>query len=161
METTILHVTAVNVYNKSDKGADCEITFKEEIDGFRKARDAKGKVIADGAKEKGKVSSISFNVSALTKMMCDCNDDVEEFRGSLPRQFNQAQLNLILKGATMKVVRTFVEARTPIPDAFDADGVQLTYQYDHYETEVVGLDIAADRQKRIYQIIDNFLMGKD
>lgn len=145
MEKISVKVVRVTVYDDKEK-PDVKLTLDKAIKGFAFERDAKGAVNYDVCNECD-VTEISINRAKLTRQLCEVNDLIDTYRGCRVAALGQKQFNLILKNATLSIVRTRhaegePEKNTDGNPILDKDGNVKTYDRDCYTTDVVGVTLS-------------------
>ena len=121
---------------ENEEFANVSLTLTEPIKGFRLNHDT-------GAMEEADVDTISLSRSALTRQLCDCNDDIALFRATCERAFNQHQFGIILFRAKLTIER---ELKT---HGEEVNGKPL--ERDCYITTVTGIALS----ERAIRALDN------
>lgn len=124
--SNVITVKSVKVF-ENEKIANVSLTMAETIKGFRLNRDT-------NAIEEADVDTISFSRSALTRQLCDCNDDIALFRATRERAFGQHEFGIILFNAKLTIEREFKAAGEEV------NGKAL--ERDCYLTSIVGVTLS-------------------
>lgn len=85
---------------ENEEFANVSLTMTETIKGFRRNPDT-------NAIEEADVDTISIGRSALTRQLCDCNDNIAVFRATRDKAFGQREFGIILFGAKLTINREF------------------------------------------------------
>lgn len=145
MEKISVKVVSVKVYDDKDIPS-VTLSLNKAIKGFAFERDDKGQVKDDACKEVD-VTDISIQRSKLTRQLCEVNELIDLYRGCRVAALGQKQFNLILKNATLSIVRTRHAEGEEQKDndgnpVLDKDGNVKTYGRDCYTTDVVGVTLS-------------------
>lgn len=136
MEKIKVTVVSVRVYDQKEIPS-VELQFAESIKGYaQKVNDDKTITFTESD-----VNRVSINRSQLTRELCAANDLIDEYRGCRPNAFDQKTFSLILRGATLTLIREAHASGEVIPDAKDADGNEIVYKRDCYTTKVAGVQL--------------------
>ena len=108
----------------------------QTIKGFRLNHDT-------NTMEEADVDTISIGRSALTRQLCDCNDDIALFRATREKAFGQREFGIILFGAKLTINREFKAAGEEV------NGRAL--ERDCYLTSIVGVTLS----ERSIRALDN------
>ena len=93
----IVTIKNVKVF-ENEEFANVSLTIAQTIKGFRLNHDT-------NTMEKADVNTISISRSALTRQLCDCNDDIALFRATREKAFGQREFGIILFGAKLTINR--------------------------------------------------------
>ena len=121
METIVATVKNVMLFNK-EAGSKLRLTLDKKLKGF--------KLKDDGTFEQADVDFINISASAATAQLCSINDSIAEFRGAKQQAFNQAQWNVVLRGAQITFNYTLLKAgdkREGSEEALDHDTYDVTF----------------------------------
>ena len=119
-------IKGVKVF-ENEKIANVSLTMAETVKGFRLNSDTNTKEDAD-------VDTISMSRSALTRQLCDCNDDIALYRATREKAFGQHELGIILFGAKLTIERELKAAGEEV------NGKVL--ERDCYLTSIVGVALS-------------------
>lgn len=119
-------IKGVKVF-ENEEFANVSLTLTQPIKGFRLNHDT-------DAMEEGDVDVIGLSRSALTRQLCDCNDDIALYRATCDRAFNQRQFGIILFGAKLTIER---ERKT---HGEEVNGKPL--ERDCYITSITGVTLS-------------------
>ena len=122
----VVTIKNVKVF-ENEEFANVSLTMTETIKGFRRNRDT-------NAIEEADVDTISIGRSALTRQLCDCNDNIAVFRATRDKAFGQREFGIILFGAKLTINREFKGAGEEV------NGNVL--ERDSYITSVVGVTLS-------------------
>ena len=122
----VITIKSVKVF-ENEEFANVSLTFTSTIKGFRLNHDT-------NAMEEADVDTISLSRSALTRQLCDCNDDIALYRATCDRAFNQRQFGIILFGAKLTINRELKAAGEEV------NGKVL--ERDCYITSIVGVTLS-------------------
>ena len=122
----VITIKSVKVF-ENEEFANVSLTLDKPIKGFRLNRDT-------NAMEEADVDTISISRSALTRQLCDCNDDIALYRATCDRAFNQRQFGIILFGAKLTINRELKAAGEEV------NGKAL--ERDCYLTSIVGVTLS-------------------
>lgn len=147
MEKTKVTIDSVKVFNEREY-PNVQLTFKETVKGYIKAD--------DGSYKEGDVTAISINRSQLTKELCNCNDLIDEYRGCREKAFDQKAFGLILRGATLTIVRNKHTKGDAVKDTEgndvkNGDDNPILYNRDCYTTNVVGVTLTPRAEEKLEQ----------
>ena len=84
-------IKSVKVF-ENEEFANVSLTMTQTVKGFRLNRDTNTMEDAD-------VDTISISRSALTRQLCDCNDDIALYRATCDKAFNQRQFGIMAGGS--------------------------------------------------------------
>lgn len=118
-------IKGVKVF-ENEEFANVSLTLTQTIKGFRLNHDT-------NAMEEADVDTISVSRSALTRQLCDCNDDIALFRATRERAFGQREFGIILFGAKLAIERELKAAGEEV------NGKAL--ERDCYITSIVGVTL--------------------
>ena len=121
----VITIKSVKVF-ENEEFANVSLTLTSTIKGFRLNHDT-------NAMEDADVDTFSMSRSALTRQLCDCNDDIALFRATCERAFNQRQFGIILFGAKLTINRELKAAGEEV------NGKAL--ERDCYITSIVGVTL--------------------
>lgn len=124
--SNVITIKGVKVF-ENEEFANVLLIFTEPIKGFRLNHDT-------NAMEEADVDTISLSRSALTRQLCDCNDDIALYRTTCDRAFNQRQFSIILFGAKLTINRELKAAGEEV------NGKAL--EHDCYITSIVGVTLS-------------------
>lgn len=124
--SNVITIKSVKVF-ENEKIANVSLTMAETIKGFRLNRDT-------NAIEEADVDTISISRSALTRQLCDCNDDIALFRATREKAFGQHEFGIILFNAKLTIEREFKAAGEEV------NGKAL--ERDCYLTSIVGVTLS-------------------
>lgn len=119
---------------ENEKIANVSLTIAETVKGFRLNRDT-------NAMEEADVDTISFSRSALTRQLCDCNDDIALFRATRERAFGQHEFGIILFNAKLTINRELKAAGEEV------NGKAL--ERDCYLTSIVGVTLSDQAVRKL------------
>ena len=122
----VITIKSVKVF-ENEEFANVSLTLDKPIKGFSLNRDT-------NAMEEADVDTISISRSALTRQLCDCNDDIALYRATCDRAFNQRQFGIILFGAKLTINRELKAAGEEV------NGKAL--ERDCYITSIVGVTLS-------------------
>ena len=122
----VITIKSVKVF-ENEEFANVSLTMTQTVKGFRLNHDT-------NTMEEADVDSISFSRSALTRQLCDCNDDIALFRATRERAFGQREFGIILFGAKLTINRELKAAGEAV------NGKAL--ERDCYITSVVGVTLS-------------------
>ena len=122
----IVTIKSVKVF-ENEEFANVSLTMDQTIKGFRLNHDTYTMEEAD-------VDTISIGRSALTRQLCDCNDDIALFRATREKAFGQREFGIILFGAKLTINREFKAAGEEV------NGRAL--ERDCYLTSIVGVTLS-------------------
>lgn len=129
----IVTIKSVKVF-ENESVANVSLTMDKTIKGFRLNHDTNTMENAD-------VDTISVSRSALTRQLCDCNDDIALYRAICDKPFGQRQFGIILFGAKLTIERELKAAGEEV------NGKAL--ERDCYITSIVGVALT---QKAIAEL---------
>ena len=124
--SNVITIKGVKVF-ENEEFANVSLTLDKPIKGFRLNRDT-------NTMEEADVDTISLSRSALTRQLCDCNDDIDLYRATCDRAFNQRQFGIILFGAKLTINRELKAAGEEV------NGKAL--ERDCYITSIVGVTLS-------------------
>lgn len=142
MAQVIVNLKRVQVF-ESEVGSNVSLVFNESIKGFQRNVDANGNVTF----EEGDVNTVSIGRSALIAQLCEADDMIAAYRGSIDHTFGQKEFGIILRGAALTLERTLHSAGEVYGQ--DENGTDLAYQRDCYTTEVVGIKLSQWSSQKI------------
>ena len=122
----VITIKSVKVF-ENEEFANVSLTLTQTIKGFSLNHDT-------GAMEEADVDTISLFRSALTRQLCDCNDDIALFRATRERAFGQREFGIILFGAKLAIERELKAAGEEV------NGKVL--ERDCYITSIVGVTLS-------------------
>ena len=124
--STVITIKNVKVF-ENEEFANVSLTMDQTIKGFRFNHDT-------NTMEKADVNTISIGRSALTRQLCDCNDDIALFRATREKAFGQREFGIILFGAKLTINREFKAVGEEV------NGKAL--ERDSYLTSIVGVTLS-------------------
>ena len=136
MAQVIVNLKRVQVF-ENEIGSNVSLVFNEQIDGFVRKVNDNG--VVDFVEDK--VSTISVGRSAFIAQLCEADDMIAAYRGSIDHTFGQKEFGIILRNAALTLERTLHTAGEVYGQ--DENGTDLAYQRDCYTTEVVGVKLSA------------------
>lgn len=147
MEKLKVTVDSVKVFDDREYPT-VQFVFKETVKGYAKAD--------TNSFREGDVNTISINRAQLTKELCNCNDLIDEYRGCREKAFDQKAFGLILRGATLTIVRSKHTKGEVVKDVEgndikDGDGNPIVYNRDCYTTNVVGVTLTPRAEEKLEQ----------
>ena len=98
----VITIKSVKVF-ENEEFTNVSLTMTQTVKGFRLNRDT-------NAMEEADVDTISISRSALTRQLCDCNDDIALLRATREKAFGQREFKFIPHKFLDDVCR-FVEER--------------------------------------------------
>ena len=119
-------IKSVKVF-ENEEFANVSLTMTQTVKGFRLNHDT-------NTMEEADVDTISIARSALTRQLCDCNDDIALFRATRERAFGQREFGIILFGAKLTIERELKA------DGEEVNGKAL--ERDCYITSIVGVALS-------------------
>lgn len=123
-------INGVAVFDNNGK-ASVRLSFDDAIRGYK----------ADGSSfDETNVNYIDISRAALTKQLCSINDLIADFRATRIEALGQREFALILRGATLTLVRTH-HVGGELTGRQDEKGNDIAYQRDCYTTEVVAVKL--------------------
>ena len=122
----VITIKSVKVF-ENEEFANVSLTMTQTIEGFRLNHDT-------NTMEEADVDTISIGRSALTRQLCDCNDDIALFRTTREKAFGQREFGIILFGAKLTINREFKAAGEEV------NGRAL--ERDCYLTSIVGVTLS-------------------
>lgn len=122
----IVTIKSVKVF-ENEKFANVSLTMDKTIKGFHLNRDTNTMEDAD-------VDTISVSRSALTRQLCDCNDDIALFRATREKPFGQREFGIILFNAKLTIERELKAAGEEV------NGKAL--ERDCYITSIIGVTLS-------------------
>lgn len=131
--SNVITIKSVKVF-ENEKIANVSLTIAETVKGFRLNRDT-------NAMEEADVDTISFSRSALTRQLCDCNDDIALFRATRDRAFGQHEFGIILFNAKLTIERELKAAGEEV------NGKAL--ERDCYLTSIVGVTLSDQAVRKL------------
>ena len=126
-------IKSVKVF-ENEEFANVSLTMDKTVKGFHLNRDT-------NTMEEADVDTISISRSALTRQLCDCNDDIALFRATRERAFGQREFGIILFNAKLTIERELKAAGEEV------NGKAL--ERDCYITSIVGVALT---QKAIAEL---------
>lgn len=123
--SNVITIKGVKVF-ENEEFANVSLTLTQPIKGFRLNRDT-------NTMEEADVDTISMSRSALTRQLCDCNDDIALFRATRERAFGQREFGIILFNAKLTIERELKAAGEEV------NGKAL--ERDCYITSIVGVTL--------------------
>lgn len=136
MEKIKITIVSVHVHDNQTI-PNVELQFAETIEGYQLVKGNNGVI----TKTKGEVTAISFQRSQLTRELCNLNELIADYKGCRATAFDQKAFSLILRGATLTIVREAYAAGEIIPDVKDKDGNDVAHKNDGFTTHVVGVQL--------------------
>lgn len=124
--SNVITIKSVKVF-ENEKIANVSLTIAETVKGFRLNRDT-------NTMEEADVDTINFSRSALTRQLCDCNDDIALYRATRERAFGQHEFGIILFNAKLTIERELKAAGEEV------NGKAL--ERDCYLTSIVGVTLS-------------------
>lgn len=124
--STVITIKSVKVY-ENEEFANVSLTLDKPIKGFRLNHDT-------NIMEEADVTAISIARSALTRQLCDCNDDIALFRATRDRAFGQREFGIILFNAKLTINRELKAAGEEV------NGKAL--ERDCYITDIIGVTLS-------------------
>lgn len=118
-------IKSVKVF-ENEEFANVSLTMDKTVKGFHLNRDT-------NTMEEADVDTISISRSALTRQLCDCNDDIALFRATRERAFGQREFGIILFNAKLTIERELKAAGEEV------NGKAL--ERDCYITSIVGVTL--------------------
>ena len=112
---------------ENEEFASVSLTITQTIKGFRFNDDT-------NTMEEADVNTIGFSRSALTRQLCDCNDDIALYRATREKAFGQREFGIILFGAKLTINRELKAAGEEV------NGKAL--ERDCYITSIVGVTLS-------------------
>lgn len=126
-------INGVAVFDNNGK-ASVRLSFDDTIRGYK----------ADGSSfDETDVNYIDINRAALTKQLCAIDDLIADYRATRVEALGQREFALILRGATLTLVRTH-HVGGELTGRQDEKGNDIAYQRDCYTTEVVAVKLTAN-----------------
>ena len=122
----IITIKSVKVF-ENEEFANVSLTTTQTVKGFRLNHDT-------NTMEEADIDTISISRSALTRQLCDCNDDIALFRATRERAFGQREFGIILFGAKLTINREFKAAGEEV------NGKAL--ERDCYITSITGVTLS-------------------
>lgn len=122
----VVTIKNVKVF-ENEEFANVSLTMTQTIKGHRLNRDT-------NAIEEADVDTISIGRSALTRQLCDCNDNIAVFRATRDKAFGQREFGIILFGAKLTINRELIAAGEEV------NGKVL--ERDSYITSIVGVTLS-------------------
>ena len=122
----IVTIKGIKVF-ENEEFANVSLTMTQTIKGFRLNHDT-------NTMEEADVDTISIGRSALTRQLCDCNDNIALFRATREKAFGQREFAIILFGAKLTINREFKAAGEEV------NGRVL--ERDCYLTSIVGVTLS-------------------
>lgn len=119
-------IKSVKVF-ENEEFANVSLTMDKTIKGFRLNHDT-------NTMEEADVDTINISRSALTRQLCDCNDDIALFRATRERAFGQREFGIILFGAKLIINREFKAAGEEVNDK--------VLERDCYLTSIVSVTLS-------------------
>lgn len=124
--SNVITIKSVKVF-ENEEFANVSLTITQTVKGFRLNRDT-------NAMEEADVDTISISRSALTRQLCDCNDDIALFRATREKAFGQREFGIILFGAKLTINRELKATGEEV------NGKAL--ERDCYITSIVGVTLS-------------------
>ena len=148
MAQVIVNLTRVQVF-ENEEFANVNVVFNEEIDGIERKIDASGAVDYVPAK----VKYVSIPRNALTSMLCEANQDIDDYRSSIGHAFGQKEFGIILvKGTVLTMERELHPAGEVYGQS--EDGTDLAYYRDSYTTQVVDVRLTDRAKARLEKALE-------
>ena len=122
----VVTIKNVKVF-ENEEFANVSLTMTQTIKGHRLNHDT-------NAIEEADVDTISIGRSALTRQLCDCNDNIAVFRATRDKAFGQREFGIILFGAKLTINRELKAAGEEV------NGKAL--ERDSYITSIVGVTLS-------------------
>lgn len=122
----VVTIKNVKVF-ENEEFSNVSLTMTQTIKGHRLNRDT-------NAIEEADVDTISIGRSALTRQLCDCNDNIALFRATRDKAFGQREFGIILFGAKLTIDRELKAAGEEV------NGKVL--ERDSYITSIVGVTLS-------------------
>lgn len=122
----VVTIKNVKVF-ENEEFANVSLTMTQTIKGFHLNRET-------NAIEEADVDTISIGRSALTRQLCDCNDNIALFRATRDKAFGQREFGIILFGAKLTINRELKAAGEEV------NGKAL--ERDSYITSIVGVTLS-------------------
>ena len=122
----VVTIKNVKVF-ENEEFANVSLTLTQTIKGFRLNHDTNDV-------EEANVDTISIGRSALTRQLCDCNDNIALFRATRDKSFGQREFGIILFGAKLTINRELKAAGEEV------NGKVL--ERDSYITSIVGVTLS-------------------
>lgn len=122
----VVTIKNVKVF-ENEEFANVSLTMTQTIKGHRLNHDTNDIEEAD-------VDTISIGRSALTRQLCDCNDNIAVYRATRNKAFGQREFGIILFGAKLTINRELKAAGEEV------NGKAL--ERDSYITSVVGVTLS-------------------
>ena len=122
----VITIKNVKVF-ENEEFANVSLTLTQPIKGFRLNTDT-------NTMEKADVDTFSMPRSALTRQLCDCNDDIALFRATRDKAFGQREFGIILFNAKLTINRELKATGEEV------NGKVL--DRDSYITSIVGVTLS-------------------
>ena len=122
----IITIKGIKVF-ENEEFANVSLTLDKPIKGFSLNH-------YTNTMEEADVEAISIGRSALTRQLCDCNDDIALYRATREKAFGQREFGIILFGAKLTINREFKAAGEEV------NGRVL--ERDCYYTSIVGVTLS-------------------
>ena len=135
MPQVIVSLKRIQVF-ENEVGSNVSLVFNEQIDGFVRKVDDSG--VVDFVEDK--VSTISVGRSALIAQLCEAEDMIAAYRGSIDHTFGQKEFGIILRNAALTLERTLHTAGEVYGQS--EDGADLAYTRDCYTTEITDVKLS-------------------
>lgn len=137
MAQVIVNLKRVQVF-ESENGSNVNLVFNESIKGFERRIGDDGSV----SFEEADVNHISIPSRALTAQLCDLDDTIALYRGTMKNNsaFGQKEFTIALFKAVLTLERTLHTAGEVYGQ--DENGTDLAHQRDCYTTEVVDIKLS-------------------
>lgn len=145
MEKIKVTVETVKVFDNSEYPT-VQLVFKESIKGYSKTD--------DGSYKEKDVNYVSINRGQLTRELCANHDLIDEYRSCRNKAFDQKAFSLILRGATLTIVRTAHTEGEVITDSegnnvVDNDNNPIAYSRDCYTTNIVAAYLTQRAEEKL------------
>lgn len=124
--SNVVTIKGVKVF-ENEEFANVSLTLTQPIKGFRLNTDT-------NTMEEADVNTISLSRSALTRQLCECNDDIALYRATCDRAFTMRQFGIILFNAKLTINRELKAAGEEV------NGKAL--ERDCYITSIVGVTLS-------------------
>ena len=122
----VITIKSVKVF-ENEEFANVSLTMTQTVKGFRLNHDT-------NTMEEADVDTINISRSALTRQLCDCNDDIALFRATRERAFGQREFGIILFGVKLTINRELKAAGEEV------NGKAL--ERDCYITSITGVTLS-------------------
>lgn len=122
----IVTIKSVKLF-ENEEFANVSLTLDKAIKGFRLNHET-------NSMEDANIDAISLSRSALTRQLCDCNDDIALYRATCDKAFNQRQFGILLFGAKLTINRE----RKAVGEEVNGKALER----DCYITSIVGVTLS-------------------